>query len=175
MPPWQHCWALNVAQRGNRICQRGVMLPLLPASSSMEPLEPRSRCIHLPTGATLALFHPATHAVICPHHSSTNIYSGAMPAKARGGPCRLAKPQAATQRSACARSNTPPCTDSPSLVAASAVLCGHPVNTWSAGVRPPCRYTCPHCPGQSCTPASSPRGWWATPGEGQVGKGMRRE
>lgn len=92
------------------------------------------------------------------------------------GPRRLGDPQAGTQHSACARSHTPPArTHSPSPVAASAVLCGHPVNTWSAGGRPPCRYTCPHCPGQSCTPASSPRGWWATPGGGQVGKGVGRE
>lgn len=53
--------------------------------------------------------------------------------------------------------------DSPSPAAASAVSCGHPVSTWSAGGRPPCRYTCPRCPGQSCTPASSPQGWWAAP------------
>lgn len=73
------------------------------------------------------------------------------------------------------QTHTHPSTDSPSPVAASAVLCGHPANTWSAGGQPPCRYTCPHCPGRSCTPASSPRGWWATPGEGQAGKGTRRE
>lgn len=93
------------------------------------------------------------------------------------GPCQGRPSQASSCHTAlcmCKLTRTP-CTDSPSPVAASAVLCGHPANTWSAGGRPPCRYTCPHCPGQSCTPASSPRGWWATPGEGQARKGTRRE
>lgn len=87
---------------------------------------------------------------------------------------------APTRTRTCTRVRTRTCahaprTDSPSPAAASAVSCGRPANTWSAAGRPLCRYTCPRCPGRSCTPASSPQGWWATPGEGQRGEGGGRE
>lgn len=83
---------------------------------------------------------------------------------------------APTRTRTCTRVRTRTCThaprtDSPSPAAASAVSCGRPANTWSAAGRPLCRYTCPRCPGRSCTPASSPQGWWATPGGGQRGEG----
>lgn len=120
-------------------------------------------------GPPLSSLHSPSHSVICPFIQSQMFRAWAMPVKAQPS---LRPPHCTLHVQT---HTSTPCTDSPSPVAASAVLCGHPANTWSAGGRPLCRYTCPHCPGQSCTPASSPRGWWATPGEGQAGKGTRRE
>lgn len=143
-----------------------AMLLALPTSSFMEPLEPRKQVYSSP--------QQGHHFFSIFLSRQSSAHSSIPNTEMR--PRRLADPQAGTQHSASVSSHTPPAQiHSPSPVTASAVLCGHPVNTWSAGGRPPCRYTCPHYPGQSCTPASSPRGWWATPRGGQVGKGTGRE
>lgn len=51
----------------------------------------------------------------------------------------------------------------PSLTTASAVWCGRPVNTWTAGAPRRCRHTFPRYPGPSCTPAMILLGLLATP------------
>lgn len=53
----------------------------------------------------------------------------------------------------------------PSLTTASAVWCGRPVNTWTAGAPRRCRHTFPRYPGPSCTPAMILLGLLATPEE----------
>lgn len=62
----------------------------------------------------------------------------------------------------------------PSLTTASAVWCGRPVNTWTAGAPPRCRHTFPRYPGPSCTPAMILLGLLATP-EGKRRREKQRE
>lgn len=133
-----------------------------------------------PAGSTHLLLRHLWGGLHPPSHSFMNILSVDTPGKREvlkpGQMCRPAQPWCRCGHTH-AHTDTHahmPHTDSPSPVAASAVSCGHPVSTWSAGGRPLCRYTCPRCPGRSCIPASSPRGWWATPGgAGGGGKGEK--
>ena len=116
-------------------------------------------------GPCIALGHPcaaSTQSFLCSRVSSVGDREAVEPGRTL---------QAATPWCWCAnartRAPTRTHTDSPSPAAASAVSCGRLASTWPAGGRPLCRCTCPRCPGRSCTPASSPQGWWATPGGGQ--------